>query len=119
VNADKAWLASNREAAARFVKSTVDAVALLQTDKPAAFAAMAKWYGITDRAEQESVYAQAVLLPRKPYPAVDGIRKMMDVYDYREMRLHQPEDFYDASFMTEVDRSGYIDSLYKGGTASR
>jgi ABC-type nitrate/sulfonate/bicarbonate transport system substrate-binding protein len=119
MNADKAWLASNHEAAARFVKSAVDAVALLQNDKPAAFAAIAKWYGITENAGQESVYAQAVLLPRKPYPAVDGIRKMMEVYDYREMRLHQPEDFYDASFVAELDRSGYIDSLYKSGTVSR
>jgi NitT/TauT family transport system substrate-binding protein len=119
VNADKAWLPNNHEAAARFVKSAVDAIALLQTDKDAAFAAMTKWYGITDRAARESVYAQAMLLPRKPYPAVEGIRKMMDVYDYREMRLHQPEDFYDASLVAELDRSGYIDSLYKGGAASR
>jgi NitT/TauT family transport system substrate-binding protein len=118
VNADKAWLPKNHAAAARFIKSTVDAVALLQTDKPAALAAMAKWYGIKDRDQQESIYAQAVLLPRKPYPSVEGIRKMMDVYDYREMRLHHPEDFYDASFMAELDRSGYIDSLYKGGAAS-
>ena len=44
---------------------------------------------------------------------------MMDVYDYREMRLHQPEDFYDSSFIAELDRSGYIDSLYKGSAASR
>jgi NitT/TauT family transport system substrate-binding protein len=119
VNADKAWLPKNREAAARFIKSTVDAVALLQTDKPAAFAAMAKWYGITEPAKQESVYAQAVLFPRKPYPSVEGIRKMMEVYNYREMRLHQPEDFYDASFIAELDRSGYIDGLYKGGAGLR
>ena len=119
VNADKAWLPSNREAAARFIKSTVEAIALLKNDKPAAFAAMAKWYGITEREKQESVYAQAVLFPRKPYPAVEGIRKMMEVYDYREMRLHQPEDFYDASFIAELDRSGYIDGLYRGGAAAR
>src|SRR5207237_939244 len=48
VNALKDWLPKNREAAARFVKSTVDALALIKTDKQAAFAAMAKWYGITD-----------------------------------------------------------------------
>jgi NitT/TauT family transport system substrate-binding protein len=119
VNVDTSWLPTHREAAARFIKSTIDAVALLQTDRPAAFAAMAKWYGITDREQQESIYAQAMLLPRKPYPSVEGIHKMMDVYDYREMRLHQPEDFYDASFVAELDRSGYIDGLYKGGASSR
>jgi hypothetical protein len=29
------------------------------------------------------------------------------------MRIHQPDDFYDASFVRELDKSGYIDGLYK------
>jgi NitT/TauT family transport system substrate-binding protein len=117
VNAEKSWLHENREAAARFIKSTVEAIALLKTDKRAAFASMAKWYGITDPAKQETIYTTAIELPSKPYPSVAGIRKMMQVYDSREMRLHQPEDFYDASFVTELDKSGYIDGLYRGAAS--
>jgi ABC-type nitrate/sulfonate/bicarbonate transport system substrate-binding protein len=113
VNALKDWLPNNREAASRFVKSTVDALALIRNDKEAAFAAMAKWYGIRDARAQEHIYAQAVQLPAKPYPAVEGIKTMMEIYDYHEMRMHKPEDFYDASFITELDKSGYIDGLYK------
>jgi NitT/TauT family transport system substrate-binding protein len=119
VNAEKTWLARNPEAAARFIKSTVEAVALLKNDKPAAFAAMAKWYGIAEPARQEAVYAQAAQLPSKPYPSVEGIRTMMEIYNYREMRLHRPEDFYDASFVAALDQSGYIDGLYKGAAAAR
>jgi NitT/TauT family transport system substrate-binding protein len=119
VNAEKAWLANNHEAAARFVKSTVEAIALLKNDRSAAFAAMAKWYGITEPAKQAEVYAQAAQLPGKPYPSAEGIKKMMEVYNYREMRLHRAEDFYDASFVAELDRSGYIEGLYKGGAAPR
>ncbi len=119
VNALRSWLPQHRETAARFVKSTVDAIALIKTDKEAAFAAMAKWYGISNREQQEHIYSQAVQLPGKPYPAVEGIKKMMEVYDYREMRLHKPDDFYDASFMTELDKSGYIDGLYKGAAGRR
>ncbi len=113
VNALKDWLPKNREAAARFVKSTVDALALIRNDKQAAFAAMTKWYGIKDARAQEQIYAQAVQLPAKPYPAVEGIKMMMEVYNYREMRQHKPEDFYDPSFITALDKSGYIDGLYK------
>jgi NitT/TauT family transport system substrate-binding protein len=119
VNAGKAWLAKNHEAAARFIRSTVDAIALLKTDKRAAFAAMAKWYGITDPGKQEAVYATAVELPSKPYPQVEGINKVMQIYDSREMRMRRPEDFYDASFVTALDRSGYIDGLYRGAAAAR
>ena len=49
----------------------------------------------------------------KPYPAVEGIERVMQVYDCHEMRRHKAEDFYDASFVTELDRSGAIDAIYK------
>jgi len=47
------------------------------------------------------------------------IQKMMDNYNYREMRLHRAEHFCDGSFVAELDQSGYIDGLYKGGAVSR
>jgi ABC-type nitrate/sulfonate/bicarbonate transport system substrate-binding protein len=113
VNALKSWLPGNRETAARFIKSTVDALALMRTDKQAVSAAMVKWYGIKDARVQEHIFEQSKLLPAKPYPQVEGIKTMMRIYDYREMRMHRPEDFYDASFLEALDKSGYIDSLYK------
>jgi NitT/TauT family transport system substrate-binding protein len=113
VNAAKSWLANNREAARRFVKATVESIALIKTDKQVAFAAMAKWYGISDPAHQQSIYAEAAKLASKPYPHVDGIKGVMATYTYHEMARHKPEDFYDASFISELDKSGYIDGLYK------
>jgi ABC-type nitrate/sulfonate/bicarbonate transport system substrate-binding protein len=118
INALKDWLPGHRETAERFVKSSVEAIALIKHDKQAAFAAMAKWYGITNPAQQEQIWAQAAALPSKPYPSVDGIKQMMAVYNWREMSIHQPEDFYDASFITALDKSGYIDSLYGGPVLS-
>ena len=109
----KSWLPNNREAAARFIKATVEAIALIKTDKQAAFSSMKNWYGISDRAHQESIYAEAAKLASKPYPHVEGIKAVMATYAYHEMTRHKPEDFYDASFIAELDKSGYIDSLYK------
>ena len=34
------------------------------------------------------------------------------------MRSHKAEDFYDSSFMTELDESGFVNSLYKGTNVS-
>ena len=113
VNAAKDWLGKNREAAARFVKSTVDAIALLKTDRAAAYAAMAKWYGIKDERQAKDIYEQVEKLAAKPYPYLEGIKKVMETYSYHEMRRHKPEDFYDASFVRALDKSGYIDALYK------
>ena len=113
VNAAKSWLAKNPETARRFVKATVESIALIKTNKQAAFDAMKKWYGISDRAQQESIYAEAAKLASKPYPHVEGIKAVMATYTYHEMAMHAAEDFYDARFITELDKSGYIDSLYK------
>jgi hypothetical protein len=44
---------------------------------------------------------------------VAGIKKIMELYDSNEMRKYKPEDFYDDSFIRELDESGYIDSLYE------
>jgi NitT/TauT family transport system substrate-binding protein len=113
INVSREWLKDNREAARRFIKSAVDATALVKTDKQACFSALAKWYGITDPQKQEEIYADVKHFVAKPYPSVEGIKTVMQVYNYAEMTKHQPEDFYDASFVAELDKSGYIDGLYK------
>ena len=73
---------------------------------------MTKWYDVADPKKQEYFYREVSNLPRKPYPSVDGIRKVMEIYNYHEMRKHKPEDFHDASFIRQLDQGGYIDSLY-------
>ncbi len=112
VNADKDWLPKNQEAAKRFMKATVEAIALMKQDKQKAFDSMRKWYGITDQNVLEVTYSEAADLPNKPYPSIEGLKNMQSVYTWRGMAMHKPEDFVDASFVTELDKSGYIDSLY-------
>ena len=109
----RSWLNENRETTRRFIKSLVEANALVKNDKDLALRAMEKWWGVKDKQKQELFYATAADLPRKPYPSVAGIKKIMEVYDSNEMRKYKPEDFYDDSFIRELDESGYIDSLYE------
>jgi NitT/TauT family transport system substrate-binding protein len=111
--AEKNWLKTNRDAAARFVKSAVEAIALMKTDKGVFDAALAKWFAITDKTTQTRMYQFAADFPAKPYPAVDGIRNTLSIYDSPQMRKFRAEDFYDASFVTALDKSGAIDRLYR------
>lgn len=112
VVASREWLKNNPEAARRFLKSMLEAMALMQHDSTVSAAAMAKWFGITDPARQREIWTQAADLPRKPYPSVAGIRKMLELYNDPGLTGHKPEDFFDASFIAELDRSGFIDKLY-------
>lgn len=111
--AEKNWLSTHRDTAARFVKSAVEAIALMKTNKTVFNTALAKWFAITDRTTQDRMYQFAAALPAKPYPAVEGIRNTLAVYDSPRMRQYTAEDFYDGSFIMELDKSGVIDRLYK------
>jgi ABC-type nitrate/sulfonate/bicarbonate transport system substrate-binding protein len=118
VNVDRAWLRDNREAARRFIKSVVEAIAIMKQDRRAAFRAMAKYYGITDPKMQEFLYSSWDF-PAKPYPSVEGLRVAKALYAGHpglrdeEFRNARVEDSIDDSFIRELDQSGYIDSLYK------
>ena len=111
----KSWLSTHRAAAAAFVKSTVEAIALVKHNKTAAFAAMEKWYGLTDPGRQQALYDVAMRsLNTKPYPSEEGLRLARSLFTYREMQIHPDSYFIDPSFVAALDRSGFIDGLYTG-----
>lgn len=110
---DREWLANNEDTAMRFMKSAVDAIALLKNDRQAAYRTLRKWYQVRDEALLEHFYAEVEKLPSKPYPPIEGIRKAMSIYDSHEMRRYTPDHFYDDRFVRELDESGYIDALYR------
>jgi ABC-type nitrate/sulfonate/bicarbonate transport system substrate-binding protein len=113
INAERGWLTANRDTAARFVKSAAEGIALMKTDRAAFDATVAKWLNITDGATLGSMYGAASEFPEKPYPSVDGIRIIMEIYDTPEMRMHSVEDFYDSSFIEALDSTGTLDALYR------
>ena len=107
------WAKQNPDACARFVKSIVEAIALMKTNRQAAYASLTKWFGIKDPAKLAAVYADAQKLPSKPYPSLAGLQMMHKVYDWRALDLSKPQDFADSSYIAALDKSGFIDSLYK------
>jgi len=111
--ASKSWAHANKETVMRYLKALTEAISMMKKDKTVAFRSMAKWYDFTDIELQNVIYNGAVDMPRAPYPAVDGIKRTMELYDTGAMRRFQPEDFYDDSFMKELDESGFIDALYE------
>lgn len=115
VSATRSWLSkdNNRDKAGRFLKAVVESIAMMKQNQVVVNRAIAKWYAITDPRRQQLMWEGAKEMPAKPYPAVAGIKKVMELYDYHEMRQFKAEDFYDDSLMREIDKSGFIDALYK------
>ncbi|HWP84695.1 MAG TPA: ABC transporter substrate-binding protein [Terriglobia bacterium] len=113
VTVSRKWAQANPDIVRRFLRATVESIALLKQNKEAVFKTISSWYGITDREQQELLYRDMAKLPRKPYPNVEGIKKVMELYDSAGMRMLKPEDVYDDSYIRELDESGFIDSLYR------
>jgi len=99
----------------RYVKAQVEAVHRIYTDKDASLRALARYIGRNverDVLEKtwENMQSEAVL-PKKQYPSLEGIKTILA--SETKGKAAKPEDFVDSSFIRELDKSGYIDSLYK------
>jgi NitT/TauT family transport system substrate-binding protein len=109
------YIREHPEIVRRYVKSQVDAVHRIYTDKEASLRALARFIGRTverDVLEKtwENLLSEAVL-PRKQYPSLEGIKTILATE--LKGKAGKPEDFVDSSFIRELDQSGYIDGLYK------
>jgi hypothetical protein len=51
----------------------------------------------------------------KPYPSAEGFKTILDELAKKlpAARTANPREFIDARFIQELDKSGYIDGLYK------
>ncbi|HEX9445154.1 MAG TPA: hypothetical protein VGA73_13600, partial [Candidatus Binatia bacterium] len=103
----------------RYVRSHVEAVHRLKTDRASGIKVLAKYVrGISDRELLEKSYDRAVTdetLPRKQYPTLEGIRAILEGLAEQEPKAKtaKPEEFVDMRFIGELDQSGYIDGLYR------
>jgi NitT/TauT family transport system substrate-binding protein len=103
----------------RYIKSQVEAVHRIWTDKETSIRALARFMGRgveRDILEKtwENILTEA-LLPKKQFPSIEGLKTILEDVAERDPKAKtaKPEQFADLSFIRELDQSGYIDSLYK------
>ena len=111
----KKYTRQNPDIVRRYVKSQVEAVHRIYTDKETSIKVLSKYFGRgVEREILEKTWSNLLndsVLPRKQYPSLDGIKTILETE--AKGKPGKPEDFADISFIRELDKSGYIDSLYK------
>ncbi len=109
-------LKSNRDLARRFLKTFVEAIHLVKTNPTVSKRALAKYRQTKDEKQLEDAYQtlREIVKP-KPYPSIDGFKTIIKDTSERmpAARTANPKDFIDASLLEDLDRSGYIDGLYR------
>jgi ABC-type nitrate/sulfonate/bicarbonate transport system substrate-binding protein len=111
------FLRENPTVVRNFVKSYIEAVHRLKTDRATGMKIAAKYLRLEDPDLLRKTYESSIdenKLPMKQYPTVDGIKIIIDqmAATNPKAKSAKPQDFIDARFVEEFDKSGYIDSLY-------
>ena len=111
----KKTIQEDRDAVMRMVRSHVEGIHFLKTQKEASLKILAKYLRTDDRELLEGSYDiySRDFIPT-PYPIVTGLKLAYEQVAQRrpEIYNHKPEEFVDPSFVAELDKSGFIKKLY-------
>ena len=111
------YLREHPDVVRNFVKSYIEAVHRLKTDRPTGMKIAAKYLRLDDKELLQKTYESSIdenKLPAKQYPTLEGIKTILDQLALKDSKAKaaKPQDFVDARFVEEFDKSGYIDNLY-------
>jgi NitT/TauT family transport system substrate-binding protein len=101
-----------------FVKSYIESVHRMKTDREGGIKILAKHLRTDDREILEKTLDNSITenkLPQKQYPTLEGIKTILDQLALKDpkARAAKPQDFVDARFVEEFDKSGFTDGLYR------
>ncbi|HEX6435886.1 MAG TPA: ABC transporter substrate-binding protein [Candidatus Binatia bacterium] len=116
LNTTDKFISKNPDLVRRVVKSLIEGIHLMRTDPTVAKRALSRRMQIKDEKEIDDTYLLLKsFVPIKPYPTLDGFKTIFDDLSKRvpAAKTANPKEFVNTRFIEELDRSGYIDSLYK------
>jgi NitT/TauT family transport system substrate-binding protein len=109
-------LARKRDVARRLLKAYVEAIHLVKTNPDISKKAFAKYRQTKDDKRIEDAYqVLREMIKPKPYPSIEGFRTIIKDASERisVAKTANPKDFIDVSLLEELDKSGFIDALYR------
>jgi len=109
-------IAKNRDVVKRMVKSYVEAIHVVRTNPEQTKRAFVKYRKTKDEKQLEDAYQTLrETVKQKPYPNLEAFKTIFkDVSDrIPAAKTANAKEFVDISFLEELDKSGYIDGLYR------
>ena len=112
----EAIIKSKRPMVGRFARAITESIHYIKSDKEGTKAVIGKYTRLTDPDGLERTYRNytAVLL-ETPYADPAGIKTLLDDMAPKNPKAAaaDPKSFVDASFVQEMEASGFIKQLYK------
>lgn len=115
--ATKSFIKSRPDTLRSFLKTLIESIHLFKTNKEMSLQVMALYTKTKDLEALEEgyqVFAHKVL-DKKPYVRDEALRPILDQAAVKkpDAKGAKPSQFYDNRFIEELDKSGFIDSLYR------
>ena len=112
----RAAIKSDRELITQYMKAHVEGIALFKTNRDFSVKVIKKVMKLTDDElvnESYDIFSK-MFLPT-PYPNHPGMKISFEyvAMTRSDVWSHKPEEFTDPSFVTELDKSGFIKKLYE------
>lgn len=107
---------SNRAVILNFLRGFVESIAYIHKNKEASMATMGRWMRMNDREALNESYDYVLkVVPKKPYATDKGIQAVLDALALRNpaAKKFKPQDFYDMSYLQELDKSGFLDAVFR------
>lgn len=119
VATSRRFIREHAEIIRSYARSQLEAVHRIYTDKETALKVLTKYFG--GRVERDilekswELLIDGNMLAKKQYPSLEGLKFILAPLAEKnpKAKAAKPEDFTDFSFVQELDRSGYADSLYQ------
>ncbi len=112
----RGFIRNNGDAVRALTKALVEAFHFGKTRKKETLDILSRCMKTSDQKVLEAAYTPSIALgPSKPYPSLNGVEVALAELASRNPKAAsaKPEQFVDMSFIAELDRSGFIDSLYR------
>jgi len=110
------FVRKNPDSMRRAMRSIIESIYVIKSNPELTKRAIRKYMRFKDDRDTDEAYQiMRDVTPRKPYPTVEGIKTVLDELALKvpAARTAQPREFMDTRFIEELDRSGFIDGLYK------
>jgi len=112
----RAQLAKAPDIARRVIKSFVEGIHLASFNSETPKKAFRKYMRLQQERELDDAYQiLRGFMQRKPYPTLEGFKAVFAelAEQISTAKNADPKDFVDTRILEELDRSGYIDGLYR------
>ena len=117
ITLQRSFMQQRREIAANFLRAFLEAIARVKKDKPFAMEVMGKYLRTKDRELLDETYEFAITkyLKSRPYPSAEAFRSVVNELAQVNPKAkgQDPRRFYDDSILQELDKSGFINALYR------